>query len=659
MCKQFCALFAGLFLSVGIAFSQTNDPVLFKVEDTPVNLSEFKYIYSKTNQNKADFSRESLEEYLRLYVNFKLKVHKAKEMQLDTVPQTKNELAGYRRQLANSYLVDKEVTDKLVEEVYQHMLKDVDLSYIFFACDKNASAAESEAVYAKAKAVYDKIKAGADFDAMAVEHSEDESAKQNKGRLGYITAMFPDGFYELEKGAYAAKPGEVFGPVRTSVGYNIVRVNNFREARGEMEVAHILIRTGENPADAAKAKLRIDSAYAALQGGMKWSDACLRFSEDQMTKGKEGYIGFFGINRYQRDFEDAAYGLKADNDFSKPVETTIGWHIIKRISHRPIQSFEKLKRPLTERVKRDSRSSIAKESMIARIQEEGGFKEYPEVLKAWSAIQVDSIFHTFRWKPSDDEISSVVFSYKNGPEYTLSDFEFYCAKASRERMRGKGFPIDETIAKLYKSWKDDCAMQFEETQLDKKYPEFRSLMREYEEGILLFEAAKRLVWDRANSDSTGLQAYFDANLSTKYMWDERARVSFYTIKTTDAKTVEKIRKYMANKSAEDVLKKFNKTADNELVAVLEKSYEKGKNTEVDAMWKSGAMSAVKTDEGTKTSSFIKVEEIVPPTPKKLEDARGYAVAEYQDYLEKQWVKDLRNEYKVEINQQVFESMIKK
>jgi peptidyl-prolyl cis-trans isomerase SurA len=184
-------------------------------------------------------------------------------------------------------------------------------------------------------------------------------------------------------------------------------------------------------------------------------------------------------------------------------------------------------------------------------------------------------------------------------------------------------------------------------------------MREYEEGILLFEAAKQLVWDRANSDSTGLQAYFDANLSTKYMWDERARVSFYTIKTTDAKTVEKIRKYMANKSAEDVLKKFNKTADNELVAVLEKSYEKGKNTEVDAMWKSGAMSAVKTDEGTKTSSFIKVEEIVPPTPKKLEDARGYAVAEYQDYLEKQWVKDLRNEYKVEINQPVFESMIKK
>jgi peptidyl-prolyl cis-trans isomerase SurA len=503
------------------------------------------------------------------------------------------------------------------------------------------------------------LRSGTPFDQLAADSSDDKSAKENRGRLGFVTAMFPDGFYEMERAVYAAKPGDIVGPVRTPSGYNLVQVHGSRPARGEMEVAHILVRKGETPEKAAMSKSKIDSAYTALKAGATWDDVCKQYSEDAMTSAKSGYIGFFGINRYQKNFEEAAFALKNDGDYAAPVETSIGWHIIKRISRRAIGAFEDMKRPLGERVKRDSRSEIAKQTMINRIKKEANFQENAQLLQQWTAMQEDSVFHTFRWKPNPDAPQDVLLRFGADKTYTLADFEQYCSRAGRERMRGKGYPVSETVNSLYKVWSDDCAMQFEETQLEKKYPEFRSLMREYEEGILLFEAAKRLVWDRANTDSTGLEAYFNSTLKGKYKWEERAKVSFYTVKSDDPKVWQKVREMAGKKPSAEVLKKFNKTADNEVVAVLEKNYEKGKNKDLENLWKSGAMSEPKTDAGTKTTSFLKVEELIPPISKELNEARGYAVADYQDYLEKKWVEDLRKEYKVNLDQKVFDSLVKK
>lgn len=659
MFKQSITLFAGILLGAGVAFSQNDDPVLFTVQNTPVHVSEFRYIYSKTNQDKADFSQASLEEYLNLYINFKLKVQKARDLQLDTIPDTKSELEGYRRQLANSYLVDKEVTEKLVQETYQHLTQDVDISYILVNLDRAAPAADTAAAYGRAMRLLDLLRAGTPFDRLAADSSDDRSARDNQGRLGYVTAMFPDGFYEMEKAVYNAKPGSIVGPVRSPSGYNLIQVHSFRPARGEVEVGHILARKGEAPEKAAAAKMKIDSAYAALQAGMSWEEACKQFSEDGGTAAKSGYIGFFGINRYQKNFEDAAFGLKNDGDYSEPVETAVGWHIIRRVSRRPISSFDDMKRPLAERVKRDSRNEIAKQAMIGRIKKEAGFQENTQLLNNWIATQEDTVFHTFRWKPNPDAPQDVLLRFGSGKTYTLADFEQYCSRAGRERMRGKGFPVEETANNLYKAWSEDCAMQYEETQLEKKYPEFRSLMREYEEGIMLFEAAKRLVWDRANTDSTGLEAYYNTTLKGKYKWDERARVGFYTVKSDNPKVWKKVYDMAAKKSAAEVLKKFNKKADNAVVAFLEKTYEKGKNKELENLWRNGAMSEPKTDAGTKTTSFLKVQEMMPPGPKELNEARGYAVADYQDYLEKRWVEDLRKEYKVTLNQPVFDALVKK
>jgi peptidyl-prolyl cis-trans isomerase SurA len=649
-------------LSVALSFSlmatAQNDPVLFTVKGNPVTVSEFKYIYSKTNQDKADYSEKSLREYLDLYTNFKLKVQKARDMELDTIASLKSELDGYKKQLAKSYLEDKEVTERLIREVYERMQQDVDISHILVSCERNRPAADTLKAYTRASNWLKMIRKGADFNKIARDSSEDKSVKENDGNLGFITAMLPDGYYELEQAIYAAKPGDIIGPVRSNSGYHLIRVNAFRPARGEMEVAQILVRKSDDVEKNKVQKMRIDSAYNALLAGENWDKVCMTYSEDKVSSGKGGYIGFFGINRYQRSFEDAAFALAKDGDYSKPVETTLGWHIIMRKSHRPVASFDALKRSLSERVKRDSRSELVKQTMISRIKKEGNYQEYPQVFEKWAAAQVDSIFHTYKWKPDPAMPKDVLFRYGTDNVFTVADFEDYCQRNGRDRMRGMGYPVRETINKLYKAWGDDTALAFEESQLEKKYPEFKSLMREYEEGILLFEALKQNVWDKANTDTVGLQQYFDRELKNKYMWDQRARVTFYTLKTDDPKVAAKVREMAAKKPAADVVKKFNKKGKPEVLSVMEKSYEKGKYKELGNLWSAGAMTDLKTDAGTKTASFLKIEEIMPPSPKTLSEARGYAVADYQDYLEKKWIQDLRKEYPVVINEQALKTLIK-
>jgi len=259
-------LLLSVFLISGL--SAQKDPVLFTVEKTPVHLSEFEYIYNKTNGDKADYSKNSLEEYLDLYVKFKLKVQRAKDMKLDTIKTLQDELAGYRRQLANTYLVDKEVTEKLVKEAYDRTSEDVEISHIMAQLSANPSPADTLQAFQKIHAALAKLKGGAKFEDIAKSDSEDTYSKPNGGRLGFFAAMFREGFYEMESAAYNLKVGAFSNPIRTAVGYHIVRLDSKRPARGEVEVAHILIRNAKDAKDNSP-KTKIDNLYKELQPYLK------------------------------------------------------------------------------------------------------------------------------------------------------------------------------------------------------------------------------------------------------------------------------------------------------------------------------------------------------------------------------------------------------
>jgi peptidyl-prolyl cis-trans isomerase SurA len=655
--RFFLALVATLFFGFQNSFAQTNDPVLFSVEGNPVHLSEFEYIYTKTNGDKANFSKKSLEEYLDLYVKFKLKVQRAKEMKLDTIPVLQQELAGYRKQLANSYLVDKEVTERLVKEAYDRSLKDIDISHIMVLVPPTATPKDTLAAFNKITNLKTTIDGGADFAKLAAEKSDDKSAKDNGGNIGYLTALLPDGFYDFETAAYSLKKGEST-IVKSAAGYHIIKVNGSRPARGEVEAAHILIR--KDPKDnGAAAKVRIDSIYAALQAGADFEALARAQSQDNISASKGGNIGFFGINKYEKSFENAAFGITTDGSYTGPVETKAGWHIIKRLRKKPMESFDIAKRKLQPKVQKDSRYEMAKTSMLNRIKKEANFTEDRKAYNMFASLVGDE-FMTHRWKPGYKNADDVLFTISGDKKYTIANFETFSQKNSRDRLRlGRSKSRLEVVKFLYNKFVSETLMQYEEQQLDKKYPEFKALMREYEEGILLFEATKILVWDKASQDSVGLEQYFATHKKNrKYFWNERAEVSFYSLKKDEVKCLSKVRKYSRKKSPAKTLKKYNKDG-KKILSHRTEIVEQGKNKVVNNLpWKKGSISATEINKRDLSHNFLKVEKILPPSPKTLKEARGYVVADYQDHLEREWVKELKKTYDIKINDEVFQTLIK-
>ncbi len=651
MIKQFVLfLFVALFLPLGIN-AQNEDPVLFTVKNNPVHASEFLYIYSKTNRDKADFSKASLEEYLDLYTKFKLKVQRAKDMRLDTIPALQKELGGYRKQLADSYLLDKEVTEKLIKEAYDRSLKDVSVSHIMVALKKNPTPQDTAISYKRIMQIKSKLDGGSDFVKVAKSLSDDKSATSNNGSLGYFTSPFPNGFYDFETAAYNLKKGQYSNPVRTPIGYHIVRVDNVRPARGEMEAAHILIRhKSQNP------KPTIDSIYQLLENGQKFEELARIYSADKKTAAKGGYVGFFGISKYEKAFEDAAFALTKDDTYSKPIKSLAGYHIIKRISSKPIPAYDQAKARLKAKIQKDSRFNLAKDAMVNQIKTENGFKAMNGTISKFGS-KLDKEFLTYRWKAPTENMNEVIFALGKD-RHTLGDFTKYLEKESRKRMQlARTGTVVDALTTLYNDYVTETALKYEERNLEAKYPDFKALMREYEEGILLFEITKKEVWDKASQDTTGLRSFYNKN-KNKYKWGKRAVVSTYTLNDA-AHISDKIGSFVEKNAPEAVLAKYNKNG-KEPVLHQATTTERGRNKQIDALdWKAGTLSKMEMDRKNKQITFMKVEQILEPTAKKLSEARGYVVADYQDFLEKQWLTELKKAYKIQTNKKVFKSLIKR
>ena len=648
MKKVLLSFAATCFLFAAQSLGQS-DPVLFTVDGKPVKVSEFNYIYTKTNGAKADFSKVSVMEYLDLYTRFKMKVARAKEMRLDTIPALIEELAGYRRQLADSYLTDREVSDKLVKEAYDRMLKDINVSHILIKIEKN----DTLNAYKSIQEVKSRLSKGEKFEAVAKAMSQDETSKDNGGLIGYLTAMLPEGFYSFETAIYTTSVGKTSGIVRSPMGYHIIKVNAERPARGEIEVAHILIRTKRDGLEQPDAKVRIDKLYSDLKSGKAFEELATRYTEDQNSQSKAGYLGFFGIGRYEVGFEDAAFALAKDGDYTQPYESSLGWHIIRRISKKDIEPYDVIKSRLKARIQRDSRYELAREAMVERIKKEAKFTEGVATRDKFIGT-LDSSFLTYAYRMPDNASSEKLLSF-DGATTTVADWANWLGESANKRINYSmqyNNNVSEVAKKLYSEFVVEKALGYEETQLDKKYPDFKNLMREYEEGILLFEAIKQNVWDKASQDTVGLEKFFEQNKS-HYNWEERASLIYYSISDSAKADSLKIRKYAAKHTPQEVLKKFNKKGN--AVSYKEETLERGKGKDLDpSVWKAGKIIAKVKD----PLNFIKVEKIIPKTPKALKDARGYVVADYQEFLENQWMNELSAKYKVVVNKEVLNSIIK-
>ena len=649
----FCCLIS--LTSLNLSAQVDDNQVLFTVDDNDVTVGEFRYIYTKTNADDADFSEASLREYLELYERFKLKVARAYEMGLDTVSALRNELAGYRRQLADNYLIDRSVTNNLVEELYERKQQDVDFSHILIAVGPEASAQDTLAAYQRALNLANDLRPR-NFAEVAQANSDDNYSKERGGRIGFINAPMPNGFYELESMLYNAEIGTVVGPIRSKAGYHLVLVHERRQNQGEMEVAHIMVRRPAN-GDATAAREKIDRAYRLLSSGTPFEQVAAELSEDARNSDNGGYIGFFGINQYEDSFEDAAFALENDDDFSSVIETRIGFHIIRRISQKGVQPLLD-QRPLLERaVKADGRHAAALDALLLDIRQRANVVEDRALLEIFARSLVDSTFLNFRWKAPETKDQRMLLRFGDDPDFqfSLADFQEVLQNKGRERITlGRRQNSREVVNTLYEEWIDERLMAWEESQLEERYPEFRSLMREYEEGILLFEATKMEVWDRAAADSTGLEEFF-ANHRDNYVWGERAEISMYQLKGDKIALQRAIFDFAATHSTEEVAQEYGR----ENLTTNVDLYEQGRLPQLDGIeWAAGQMTPAISDPRNGTVTFYKIERLLPGGQKELQEARGYVIADYQDQLEREWVEELRERFPIRVNRRVFNKLVR-
>ena len=623
------------------------DPVVMTVDGVKVHKSEFENIFKKNNK-ETEVTKESLDEYLELFINFKLKVRAAEELGMDTVSKFVNELEGYRRQLRRPYMVDSEKNDQLVEEAYERSKSEVRASHFLIKLDSEPTPDDTAAAWDKAIKARERVLAGEDFAKVALEVSEDPSVKQNNGDLGYFSAF--QMVYPFENAAFNTEVGGLSNPVRTRFGYHILKIYDMRPARGQIKVAHIMIANekDEKGQEIGNGQQRIDEIYQQLEGGEGFADLAMKYSDDKNSAKKGGELPVFGAGRMVQDFEEQAFKLQKDGDYSLPFQTSYGWHIVKRLEHFPVPDFEAQKDKLKQKVQRDARSQVSEYSFIQKLKGEYNFAEYA---KSWKEInkQVDTTLFYGTWSPPKaKKLKKVLYSF-NGKDYTQMDFAQMLMDQQRDEPK-KGLNLETYVQNRYTSGINKMITEYEDSQLENKYPQFRLLMKEYRDGILLFELTNERVWNKAVKDTTGLKSFYEQN-KANYMWGERLDAIVYTCKDgAIAKRVLYLKK--RGKGNGEIAGEVNKESALN-INITSGKYEKGESVVDQFEWKVGT-SEVKEINGQHV--FIEVKEVLPAQPKALKEAKGMITADYQDDLEKNWIKELREKYEVKVDYDVLYSI---
>lgn len=646
-----------ILLSIAVTvifYAFTQDNVLLKIDDEKITLEEFLHIYKKNNTSENAMSLEAMEEYMELFINFKLKVHEAKQMGLDTSRSFRNELQGYRTQLAQPYLTDKSVEEELIREAYERMKYDVKTSHILFRVAEEALPKDTLEAFNKAHKVYQKLNYGADFTEMAKKYSEDESVANNNGNLGYRTVFGL--VYPYETVMYETPVGEFSKPVRTNFGYHIVKVTDKRPAKGRYKVAHIMLMTPEGAGERLRqeAKTKIFEIKEMLDNGEDFSKVAKEFSQDRRTAEKGGELGWVTVGgRMIQVFENEVFKLNEIGEISEPLQTNFGWHIIKVLDIEPIKPFEEVERELRSRISNAARASKSKESVIARLSKEYELEVHKENLEIFYDLVTDSIFHgTWRIDEENTNLSGTLLTFDNEVR-TQKDFFDYMNKFNRKQTPQ---PIETFVDHRFRNFINKMILLYEESILEDKYPEFRYLINEYHDGILLFELTDKKVWSKAITDTVGLKKFHESN-KDNYMWDYRYFTRIFECK--DIKTAERLVKQLnRNRNLDRILNRLNRRDENSVILTTEGAFEKGANHKIDRIidendipLEAGIRKVINL-ENTKVAEI----QVIEPQHKKIHEARGLITADYQNYLEKRWLEELRNKYEVVINTDVLKSV---
>lgn len=645
-------LLIGLLITSVISFAQ-KDPVILTVNDKEVTKSEFLQVYLKNN-NDPKFDKASLDEYMTLFKNFKLKVAEAERLGYDTLSHLVKELNGYREQLARPYLVDSSKNKALVKEAYERMQYEISASHILVRVGLKASPEDTLKAYNKIMGLKKRIDNGEDFVEVAVGKggSEDPSVVDNQGKLGYFTAF--QMVYPFESVAYNTPVGEVGGPIRTSYGYHLVKVHDKRKSRGTMTAAHIMVgaRRDTDPDDLKNAEKKINEIHQKLVAGEDFGKLAKLYSDDRGTKQNGGKLPTFGAGTNQRmlpEFEDVAFSLENDFDFSEPFQTDYGFHIVRRLDYSPLGTFEELEKSITSKVNRGDRGQSSQNSFINNLKKENDFSDKSEKGLTWFIENMDSTIFRGKWEAPDLKKDRMLFEYA-GKKYLSSQFLNYILD---QQKPAKKISIPIHVSELYNTWQNQVILDVEKQGLEQKHPDFKALLAEYHDGVLLYEIMKDKVWDKALEDTTGLKEYYEEHKS-EYVWSDRIHANIFSlndqdkayqalalIQEKDSLPAKNIVSRINRESQLNVSLKTDKFPINETPYLREKS------------WKDGVLEMVEEDG---IYYIVQVIEVLPSTEKTFQEARGAVIQDYQQFLEKTWLEELRDRHVITVQNEVLYSL---
>jgi len=641
------ALVAFLCLSASL-FSQSTDPVLMTLNGNPVLRSEFEYIYNKNNSTNA-LDKKTLDEYVDLFVNFKLKVEEAKSQGIDTTNSFITELAGYRSQLTKPYLTDSKVDDDLLLEAYNRLKEDVDVSHILVRIPANATPADTLKAWSTIQSILKRLQKNEDFAKVAKEVSEDPSAAENNGRLGFISAFRT--VYPFESMAYNTPVGSLSKPVRSAFGYHIIQVHARRPSLGEVLVSHIMkFTTKGDEASNIKAKSTIDSIYQCIKAGDNFGDLAKKLSQDKGSAVKNGELPWFGTGRMVPEFETAAFALKNVGDYSEPIQSAYGWHIIKLIDKKGVASFADMKADLERKVKRDERANRGQQAFLTKLRSDYNYQVITSNVVEFSTLVGSKLLSDSAFIAESGKLTKPLFSFA-GKNYSQADFANYLAKNTNSDKSIASEKINEKL----NAFVDSELLAYEDLQLERKYDDFRFLMQEYHDGILLFEVSNKEVWEKASKDTEGLDKYFKAH-KADYTW-EKPHFKGHVIYCKDKATF-KVAKSIVKKTDADSIDKYLRTRLNDSIQYVKTEkglYVQGENKVIDNK-------IFKTKDAYIPSAeypyvFV-VGKMLKNTPEDYTDVRGLVTADYQEFLEKEWIQSLRAKYPFTVNQEVLKTVKK-
>jgi peptidyl-prolyl cis-trans isomerase SurA len=608
---------------------QEQSEPLFSINHKPVTTEEFVYLYRKNHQhNPEEFTKEKIEEYLNLFINYKLKVEEALSRGMDTTATFRKEFQTYRDELLKPYMPDSKVIDSMVLLTFNRLKEEVNAAHILIRLSPDASPDDTLAAYQKISEIRKRAVAGEDFGSLAAQYSDEPGADVSKGNLGFFTAM--QMVFPFEQAAYMTSPGQISEPVRTQFGYHIVKVLDRQPSRGEVEVSHIMIRTSE-PND-QDARNTIFDIYEKLQKGFSWEELCAQYSEDPNSKDKGGRLRPFGVGAMASvpEFQNMAFALKKPGDISDPVQSQFGWHILRLESKIPMPSLEEMRPSLTQRVSRDERVKISREALRERMRGEFNYQENSSV-KEELLSRADDIVRENEGAAQSIE-SQVLFAMQNH-DYTVKDFLAFVATQSKKQPAA---PPRQQLDELFTEFVDKVQIGLLEEKVKRQSPDYRWLLKEYYEGILLFDIMEKEVWNKATEDTIGQKQYFRQHAS-KYNADERIAGKIYnSSRKTD---IEKLKEMVT--AAEDI---------HDFVALNRIRLDSGAFEKEDR----AIFSKVSWSPGTYMvdqngiSYLVVVDKILPPGPQTFEEARASVISDYQTYLEDSWISELKRKFALKV-----------